>query len=296
MARRPGQPPRRSHALLGLLILACITVITLDARHDSGVSPVDPLRTAVGAVMGPVEDGTAAALSPVTAIPDHFGDVSRLRQRNAALREKVAELKRKQHAARATAHRRTEVAGIATFADRKGWRIVDAQVVGLGPAQSFSHTVTIDAGRTDGVAKDQMVVGADGLVGRVLRASRDSATVLLAVDSESTVGARIGRSMELGLLTGGGDLSDNGRMTLTLVDHSVIPKRGDSVLTWGSKHGVPYLPGVPIGKVVDVHRSRADLTLTAEVRPYVDFSSLDVVGVVTGPRGSTSQLAGGGGR
>ena len=37
----------------------------------------------------------------------------------------------------------------------------------------------------------------------------------------------------------------------------------------------------PIGKVVGIHSSPAELTETATIDPYVDFSSLDVVAVVT---------------
>ncbi len=34
----------RSRAVIGLLVLACVTIMTLDARHATSASPVDPLR------------------------------------------------------------------------------------------------------------------------------------------------------------------------------------------------------------------------------------------------------------
>lgn len=295
MARTPGPPPRRSRAFLALLLLACATVITLDAREDSS-SPVDPLRAAVGAVMGPVENGVAAAFGPVIAIPDYFGDVSDLREHNADLQATVDRLRGKLHASQANAHRDHELAGIGEFASTNDLHVVPAQVVALGPAQSFSQTVTIDAGRDDGVVPDLTVINDDGLVGRVLRSSADTATVLLVTDSRSTVGARLNSSMELGLLRGNGDLSDNGRLTMTMVDHTVVPKRGDTVLTWGSRGDAPYLPGIPIGEVVEVQQSAAELGETARVKPYVDFSSLDVVAVVTGDKSGERHLAEGGSR
>jgi rod shape-determining protein MreC len=67
-------------------------------------------------------------------------------------------------------------------------------VVGIGPAQSFSRTVTIDAGSRAGLAPDMTVVNGSGLVGRILRVSSTTATVLLVVDADSTVGARVGRA------------------------------------------------------------------------------------------------------
>src|SRR4051794_41872982 len=58
----PGQRPSR--AVLVLLLLASFTLITLDARNGDD-SPLDPVRSAVGSVFGPVENGTAAAGRPL---------------------------------------------------------------------------------------------------------------------------------------------------------------------------------------------------------------------------------------
>jgi rod shape-determining protein MreC len=45
------------------------------------------------------------------------------------------------------------------------------------------------------------------------------------------------------------------------------------------------VPGVPIGTVVSVQANAGSLTQTALVRPFVDFTTLGVVGVViSGPR------------
>lgn len=287
--------PGGSRAVIGLLLLACVTIITLDARHRDSGSPVDPLRSVVADVLGPVEDGAATALRPVTGIPDHFRSVSDLNARNEALRTENQRLLSRLRAESANSARSHEVDTIASFGDREGYRIVQAQVIALGPAQSFSRTVTIDAGTLDGIEPDLTVVNASGLVGRVVAASPSTATVLLIVDRDSTVGGRLSRSMELGFLDGTGDLSADGSLTLSLVDHTVTPRSGDSVLTWGSRDNAPYLPGIPIGRVISVHSTPAELTQTATVEPYVDFSSLDVVGVITG-RSSGATLASGAGR
>jgi len=163
--------------------------------------------------------------------------------------------------------------------------VVQAQVVGIGPAQAFSRTVTIDAGTDEGVVPDLTVVNADGLVGRVIAASASTATVLLVIDRDSTVGGRLGTSMELGFLDGTGGLSGESSLVLSLVDHTVTPHPGDPVLTWG-----------PIGRVISVHSTPAELTQTATVEPYVDFSTLDVVGVVTAHGTPRSTVAAGGAR
>jgi rod shape-determining protein MreC len=285
--------PRRSHAVLGLLLLASLTIITLDARRDSGDSPVEPLRTATSAVLGPVESVAASIARPVSDIPRYFGNVADLRRRNARLETAKAELRTRLRAEAANYRRSIELQRIGAFADTAGYSVVPAQVVAIGPAQSFSRTVTLDVGTSDGVVPDLTVINSDGLVGRVVRATSHTATVLLITDAKSVVGGRLSRSMELGFLTGDGQIGADAALKLSLVDHRVSPKRGEVVVSWGSRGGAPYLPGVPIGSVVSVHSSPAELTETAEIRPYVDFSSLDVVGVVTDSAGAvrTSNVA-----
>lgn len=274
--------PRRSRAVIVVLVLASVTIMTIDSRHGDSSSPVDPLRAAVGNVLGPVEDGASEATKPLTAISDHFRSVSSLRSENAALQRANARLRAVLRAQPANANRDTEVSTIGAFADERGYSIVNAQVVAIGPAQSFSRTVTIDAGTRQGVVADQTVINANGLVGRVIASTTTSATVLLIIDRDSTVGGRLGTSMELGFLDGTGDASGGDGLTLSLVDHTVAPKVGDTVLSWGSRGDAPYLPGIPIGKVVGVQSMPAELTETASVQPYVDFGSLDIVGVITG--------------
>jgi rod shape-determining protein MreC len=271
---------RRSRTIAGLLVLASVTIVTLDSSN--GASPLQPVRDAVGEVFGPIEDAAASALRPITQVPDHFRTVGSLRDENARLSRANEELTAQLEAAQATQNRAAEIDGIASMVDASALDVVAAQVVGVGPAQSFSRTVTIDAGTDDGVVPDLTVINGDGLVGRVLNATGDSATVLLIADAKSTVGGRLGESMELGFLDGSGAISGDGTLELSLVDHTVAPRIGDNVVTWGSRNGAPYVAGVPIGTVVSVHSSPAELTQTATVRPFVDFSSLDVVAVVTG--------------
>ncbi len=76
-------------------------------------------------------------------------------------------------------------------------------------------------------------------------------------------------------------------LDLELVDQTEVPARGDSVVTWGSQGGAPYVSGVPVGEVVSVYESLRETAQRAVIAPYVDFGSLDVVGVVV-PSGTRS--------
>ncbi len=275
--RDPGRRPSRG--LLVLLLLACFTVITLDV-HGGAHSPVGPLRSAVGSVMGPAEDAASAAVRPFRAVPQFFHTTGGLREEIARLRAQNAALNSRLEAGPYQRNQSAEVQGLLRASQKTGYALVPAQVIAMGPAQSFARTVTIDAGTSSGVYPDMTVVNNDGLVGRVVHADRSTATVLLIVDQQSVVGGRLGSSMELGFLRGRGETGGSGGLDLQLVDGTVTPNRGDVVVSWGSKDNRPYVAGIPIGRVESVYSSPREQSREAVIKPFVDFSSLDLVGVV----------------
>lgn len=270
---------RRARTVLIVLLLASFIVITLDARRPDD-SPVEPVRAVAGAVFGPLENGAATVMSPVTRVTDYFGDVEQLHATNNHLRTENELLLSRLRTAGFAQKRHVELDRLLALGRHRDDRVVPAQVTAMGGGQSFSRTVTIDAGRNDGVRPDMTVLNPQGLVGRVIEASSTSATVLLVVDPDSVVGGRLGSSMELGFISGEGDIGDQGRLKMQLVDRIANPRIGDSIVTWGSRNGAPYVAGVPIGSVEKVITSPRELSKTVLVRPYVDFSSLDMVGVV----------------
>lgn len=295
--RRPlgGGPTRDpSRRTLGLLVLAALTVITLDARAGAD-SPLDPVRTVVGSVVGPLEDATASVTRP-------FADAGGFFRTNRGLRDDIATLTAENSRLRTELagepldrQRLAELDGLTRTAAETGYSLVAARVIAMGPVQSFSRTVTIDAGTSAGITKDMTVLNNDGLVGRVVQATRSTATVLLIIDTESVVGGRLGTNLEIGFLRGRGTIDDTGRLDLDLVDNAVEPSRNDVVVTWGSRNGVPYVAGIPVGRVESVVASPRQSSRLAVIRPFADFTALDVVGVVVpkGTEGDRTVIAGG---
>jgi rod shape-determining protein MreC len=283
---------RRPRAVAVALAMAAVTIITVDATAGDD-SPIDPLRSAGGEVFGPVESGLDDATRPIEAVADQVTTVDGLRDDNARLQAENDRLRAELETAGIDRARIDALAEMTRFGDQHGVDLVTAQVIAMGSAQSFSRAVTIDAGAADGVESDMTVLNDQGLVGRVLRADLHTATVLLIVDASSVVGGRLGTDLELGMLRGDGELSDVSRLTLTTMDPTVEPATGDIVVTWGSRGGAPYVAGVPIGRIESVESSPRDQSSSARVVPYVDFSALDLVGVVVGasPPGDRTERA-----
>ncbi len=280
LVRSAGMPReiRRRRTILVLVILASFTLIVLDARRSAG-SPVEPLREAAAGVFGPLESTASSARQPVDNLRDRFAEMDRLKAENEKLKKDNESLTQELNTSDYARNRATELDQLLKLAP--AYAMTPARVIGIGSAQSFNHTVTIDAGTADGVHVDMTVLNGTGLVGRVVRTTQGTATVLLIGDRNSTVGGRLNATMALGFVSGRGEVA--GTLDYKLVDLKARPKVGDRIVTWGSSGNAPYVPGVPIGVVTSVTPNEGSLGSTATIKPYVDPTRIDTVGVVTGP-------------
>lgn len=271
---------KESRLLLVLLVVIAFALITVDIRGGEN-SPLDRPRQAAQSVFGPVESAVSGAVDPVSNAIDavrgsghRSSTISRLERENQALKQQLGSKD-------VTRNRAAELDKLLRVAGAGQYTVKGAQVIGIGAAQGFSWTVTIDAGSKDGLARDMTVINGDGLVGRVTTVGPSTSTVLLANDPDFTVGTRMEGSMELGFATGEGERP----MRVQLLNGKADVHKGDRLVTFGSEADKPFVPGVPVGRVVSVEPSGGSLTKTVEVQPFVGFTRLDVVGVVVvGPR------------
>ncbi|WP_329317713.1 rod shape-determining protein MreC [Streptomyces sp. NBC_01262] len=266
---------RESRLLLVLLVAIAFALITVDIRGGES-SPLDGARSAAAAVFGPVENGVASAVDPVGNAIAAVRDSGDRSDKLTELERQNAQLKQELGSKDATRARAKELDKLLKTAATGQYRVKAAQVIAIGAAQGFSWTVTIDAGSGDGIQRDMTVLNGDGLVGRVTTVGPSTSTVLLACDPDFTVGTRLEKTSELGFATGQG----NRAMRVQLLNGKADVRKGDRLVTFGSSADKPFVPGVPVGKVVKVTPSSGNLTKTIEVQPFVGFTQLDIVGIV----------------
>lgn len=272
---------RRTRLVLGVLLILAIGLITFSYR-DSGSATLTRARGAGSSVFGPVERLTAAVVRPVSGFfgsvfgsPSAQGKIAALQRQNQRLQAELS-------AARLDKTDAAELDRLLRLSGAGGYRVVAANVIAVG--QGYEDTITIDSGSRDGIQPDQTVLDGDGLVGRVTQVGPSTATVLLAADASSSVGARLEGSNEIGVVTGTGKtLAHGATLRLQMLDANVPLQPGQRIVTFGSQGGRPFVPGVPIGVVTQVTNAAGSLTQTALVRPFVNFTALQVVGVVVVP-------------
>jgi rod shape-determining protein MreC len=269
---------RRTRILLAVLVVASLTFIILDLRGGEG--PLTGVRTFGANALGGLERVATTIFSPITGATSWWSDmrdqatkIDALTTENDSLRSDLETLK----SDRARANALDELLRVSSVG---GYRFVPAEVIAVGPAQEFSWTITIDAGRNDGIEADMSVINGQGLVGRVLKTTASTSTVVLIVDASSAVGGRVAQTEEIGIVSGTGRQDS---LEFQLLDPMADVRVGDALVTFGSKGGRPFAPGLPIGEVLEVSGAPGQLTRVATVRPFADVSQLSVVGVVTKP-------------
>ena len=298
---------RRTRLILAVLLAAALALITVDSRGGvTGGGPVGGLRGIGGAIFGSAESLVGSVARPVAGLFGNVTGAPAQQQKIAALQRQVTRLRTELSLAQLSKAQEAQLRHLLTLAGRGGYRIVAANVIAADPG--YNSSVTIDAGRDDGIRPEETVLNGSGLVGTVTSVTARTSTVLLTTDASSTVGVRLAGTGQIGAVTGTGR-SRPGPALLRLVvfDANAVLQPGQQLVTFGSMHGRPYVPGVPVGVITQVQASVGSLTKLALVRPYADEGALGVVGVVivpprTNPRDSvlppspTPRPRGGGGQ
>jgi rod shape-determining protein MreC len=274
---------RRTRTVLGVLLLLAIALITIDYRGGDD-SPLRGLRGAGAAIFGPIESVAAAVVHPVGDTIGAFADAPGAQRRADRLEKENQRLREQLRAEKLDGSRADQLDRLLGAAGLGGYKVVAARVISAG--QGFEDTVTLDVGTSSGVRRDMTVMTGDGLVGRVTRVGPSTATVLVATDPYSSIGARLEDSQEIGIIQGLGSRRVDGGGTplgFQLLDSNAPLQPGQRIVTFGSEGDRPYVPGVPIGVIQRVEKTPGSLTRTAYVTPFVHFTRLDVVGVVVAP-------------
>ena len=143
--------------------------------------------------------------------------------------------------------------------------------------------MTIDAGSDAGIRSGDIVIDADGLVGRVSTTAAGAAEVTLLTDASFAVDARDAVSGVWGIVepaTGGAN-----DLLLNFPSGANVAV-GDSIVTAGTGPSL-FPPNIPIGAVANIDRA----TQTITIAPYANVRQLEDVQVITHPRGAHSFIA-----
>ncbi|MEH7504252.1 rod shape-determining protein MreC [Neobacillus drentensis] len=160
----------------------------------------------------------------------------------------------------------------------RDFKPLPATVIGRNPDR-WHEMIIIDKGKLNGIEKNDAVVTASGLIGKVKNVTQFSSTVQLlsAMDPKNRISAVVqGKSDVYGFVQG---FDDKKKLLLikSIPSGSKIEK-GQTVITSGL--GGVFPKGLMIGKVVEVKPDQYGLNQTALVKPGANFYDIENVIVI----------------
>ena len=235
----------RSRLTIILLLLATVTLVTLDVRN---VAAFERAKDAVEGALGPVVSGLQRAGGPLVDAWEAVGGYDELKAENELLRARLdaAEGDALAEVGAADVLRRyLAEAGIEYVTDIPS---TTARVV-RRPGNFPDFTVDVDKGSSAGVRVGMPAVSRAGLVGRVVDLSPTRARVRLISDPEFELGIRLVGTEAVAVARGTG----RGQPLVVSegISTSVPVQVGMLVTTSGIDRSV-YPPDVPVGLVAEI--------------------------------------------
>lgn len=260
-------------ALIAILavVLIIFAVVGLSLRSTSILVPLDSMFIDL---TGYFQKGVSNPVRWIGGVWDSYVNLRGVKQENRALRFEVARLRQEVVRYREALIENEQLRGLLKIREKAGGTSLVASVVGMD-INPWLSTVTVDKGRADGVRGDMVVLAAEGVAGRVVKAGLHFSRIMLISDYNSAVAAMIQRNRNRGILRGNGE----GMCALEYVDRGLDIEVGDEVITSGTDMIFPK--GLVLGRVVSVKNAgEASLFQAIAVEPEVDLQGLEQVIII----------------
>ena len=231
----------REHGIWVLFATAVIAVSLSLMSFFSNTS--SPLSNLAGIIASPFRSAYTAVTGWITDKQNYYQDVTALEEENAALRPQNYDLE------------------------------LETASVTERTVTNWTSSLTLNIGTDHGVEVNDCVIDETyALVGVVSEVGLNWCTVLTIVDTDTSLGAQVFRTKDLGLAVGDFSLMRENRLRLDYLPADCQLLGGDLVVTSGL--GGYYPSGLSVGTVEEVQLSDSGAASYAVLEPAADVDSL----------------------
>ena len=267
----------RNHGIWVLFATAVIAVALAVMSFFSNNS--SPLTNLANIIASPFRSAYTSVAGWFNDKQNYYQDTTALEAENAELRKKVAEMEATVRQAEADREENRRLRELLDLREQRRDFVYEAATITEHDVTNWSSSLTINKGTDHGVEVNDCVIDETGaLVGVISEAGTNWSTILTLVDTDTSLGARVFRTKDLGLAQGNFALMGEDRLRLDYLPPDCELLGGDLVETSGL--GGFYPSGLVIGAVEEVLVDDSGSTSYAVLVPAVDFDSLTEVFVV----------------
>jgi rod shape-determining protein MreC len=235
-----------SNARLAFFALLGIALLIIDSRTGM----LNAMRQGIGTVLYPLQRTLLVPRDALSMGTDYLSEVARLRTENAEMRRVETVNARTLLQVEQLAQENRQLRELLGTRERAALRSVVAEVL-YDTRDPFSRKLVLDKGVQQGLAIGQPVIDAQGVVGQITRVFPLSAELTLVTDRNMSIPVQVQRTGLRSIAFGG---PEPGRMELRYMSVNADLKEGDQLVTSGLD--TLYPPGLPVGRIVSVDRSK----------------------------------------
>lgn len=268
----------KDHGIWVLFAAAVIAVALAVMSVFSNTS--SPLSNVVGVLASPFRSAYTSVATWFNDKQNYYRDTTALEEENRELKKKIAEMEAAVRQAEADSAENVRLRELQNLREqRRDLTDVEAAYVTEHAVTNWTSSLTLNKGTAHGVERNDCVIDETGaLVGIVSEVGVNWCTVLTLVDTDTSLGARVFRTKDLGLAQGDFSLMGDGRLRLDYLPTDCRLLSGDLVVTSGL--GGYYPDGLVIGSVEEVKVDDSGAASYAILAPAVDFDALTEVFVL----------------
>ncbi len=271
---------RSARVVRWLLVLAMVVVPFV--FFSSGLRPhQDRVTSSLQEIVYPFEYAMHASAAFIARIWHGYIDLRRVAADNARLKLRVVELQTKLQLYEEKEAESRRLRALLGLSRSYAVATVTAEVVAKAGSFPFL-AVRVNRGRQAEIAAGMPVIGAAGVVGRVLRVGHNYADVQLLVDSGFYLDILVQRTRVRGLLRG------NLRNCILQMPQEAELRIGDTIVTSGLTGSFPK--GVLVGRVVRISYEANRVTQQITVEPAIDHRQLEEVSILQQRAPSTQRI------
>lgn len=261
--------------LFGLSLL-CVCMIGITTIRGS---ILNPLRTAVGYVLVPIQSGVNWVGGGLYNELSSVGKLKTALAENETLKTRVNELTEENTRLRSEQFELERLRSLYELdQEYMQYHKIGARIIAKDSSSWFS-VFRIDKGADDGIKQDMNVIAGGGLVGIVTDVGANYATVRSIIDDSSRVSSMAVQSGDTCIVAGDLTLYEEGRLRITNIQKDADVKEGDRIVT--SNISSKFLPGILIGYASDITLDSNQLTSSGYLVPVVSFRNLQEVLIIT---------------
>ncbi len=257
-------------------VLIALTLAILSAVSGGKISPIGslvniiakPLQSAGTSITGFFEDRTARAL--------HYDDMEK---ENEELRRKVAELETTVREREAMEKENKELRAALGLREKDASMVFESAEIVAKNSDNWSRSFTINKGSSSGIAVNNCVIVAEGMVGYVSEVGNTWATVTAVTDTTMEAAAIASRTRDVASAEGEFELMSEGKFRLSYLSKDTQIREGDVIETSGV--GGLFPKGIVLGRVEEIRNESHGISKYAVISPVCDLDRVNHVMVVT---------------